>query len=205
MTPAAATVETMGPSQRLPLPPEEGRQVFKESGRPSRRARPEHWLLKVDRGEPDLPIRRTIAFYYPRPRQLVRKVHARHAYGRRPGIAWNLELLRRADHWHNRPKALVVHNLDTLADGTLPKPYVLDWLVVRAFAWAALTGDERWLIQEDVDDQLLLPWPAWRGTWTTPPPEDALVPETEDAPTALQGVLLDLPPDPKPVQPRFPV
>lgn len=195
----APSLEGMDPKhRRLPLPPEDGRRIFKEStptGR--RRGSAEHWLLR-DR---DAGIRRVVAFYYPSKRLLVRKVGPSQTYGNRPGIAWNLELLCRADHWARRPLKLVCNLVEPRKDGTPRKPYIVPWETVRAFAWAVLEGDHRWLVQYDVDDQLLLPMPVWGGVWTEPPP----IEDDPDEPPPEQIALLEIPPDPKPLAYRFPV
>lgn len=194
------SLEAMDPSRRrLPLPPDEGRRVFRETTpRSTRPGRAEHWLLR-DR---ELDVRRTIAYYYPGKRLLVRKVGPSQTYGNRPGIAWNLELLQRADHWNRRPLKLVCKMTEPRKDGSPRAPYVVTWEVVRAFAWAALEGDTRWLIQNDVDDQLLLPMPCWGGVWTAPP----ALKDDPDEPGPEQIALLEYPKDPPPVSAyRFPV
>lgn len=195
-----ATVEEMDPAKRrLPLPSDEGRQIFKGTAPPRRGSRRwtarshEEWVLKV----PDLELRRVVAWYYVGQRILKRQITSRQTYANKPGIAWNLELLQRAEHWHRRPLKLVVIFDEPRLDGSPRQPYVVTWEVVRAFAHAALEGDDRWLIEDDVDTQLLIPWPAWAGTWTEPPPPRD--PETD--PIVETAALFEMPADPLPPKP----
>lgn len=183
--------------RRLPLPPEdETRRIFKETNS-SRRRGAERWILKVP-GDP--PTRKVVAFYYPGKRILVRKIGGSHVLGNRPGIAWNLELLCRADHWHKRPVALIVNNEAPTAGGQPRQPYRVEWETVRRFAHAALEGDDRWLVTFDVDDQLLLPWPTWSGVWTGPPARK----DDPDEPAPEQESLFELDKDPRALEFKHP-
>lgn len=191
--------QEMDPAKRrLPLPSEDGRQIFQASGRSrSGPLRHEEWVLKV----PELNVRRVVAWYYPASRLLVRRISGSHIYGNKPGVAWNLELLCRADWWNRRPLKIVCKTDEPRKDGGARKPYAVEWEVVRRFAHAALEGDDRWLITDDVDEQLLVPWPTWSGVWTAPPPPR----DPEVDPIVTQGTLLDIETDPKPLSLKFPV
>lgn len=187
--------------RRLPAPsdgPE--RQVFQAAKRPSRRGQGfrnhEEWVLKVGLPGEDDYLRRTLAWYYPAKRHLVRRIASRHLFGNKPGIAWNLELLQRADQWAKRPHALVCLLDEPKKDGSPRAPYKVEWEIVRAFAHAALDGDDRWTVDEDIDTQLLIPFPAWSGAWTEPPPPR----DPELDPVVEAATLFDLPEDPKPIK-----
>jgi hypothetical protein len=126
-----------------------------------------------------------------------------HVYGNVPGIAWNLELLALLDRLKRRPDRLVVINDEPQADGRARKPYRVPFTVARAFALAAtIDGDDRWLVTEDVDDQVVIPWPAWRGQWTEPPPRP---PDEDEVEEPAQVGLFTIPQDPKPIRHRHPV
>lgn len=80
-----------------------------------------------------------------------------HAFRRRPGVAWNLELLAVADRNGCRGLHIQVVTPEHTYEYRLP------WEVVKRYALAAVGGDTRYLLKWDTDDQVLIPWDAWRG------------------------------------------
>lgn len=111
--------------------------------------------------------RGVVASYDLASRVLVKRVDpGRHAYRARPGIAWNLEALAIADRWRPRPSALVVA---LGRAGTAPTRR-LTWAAARQYALRADAGDPRYLVTDDVDRQVLIPWAAWEGEEAEPPP-----------------------------------
>lgn len=189
-----ATIE--GGMRPLRIPDE--RQVHAERTKLIRGQKVTPYILTV-RQPGDRPIVRTLCYYYDQKRAATRRVDGTHLFGNRPGIAWNHELLAVLDARRPRPKALVVDRTDPKVDGSARKLYALTWDVVRRFVIAVEDGDTRWTVDYDVDDQILLPWPAWAGGWTAPPPHA----ETDEEPEPEQGALLEVPPDPKPPTPKF--
>jgi hypothetical protein len=133
-----------------------------------------------------LPDGRTVAWYWRDQRALVKPITARHIFGNKPGIAWNLELLALADRLKPRPKKLLARRTDRRedSDGELYGTYMVPFVVAVRFAQATLDGDLRWLVEEDADAQVLIPWAAWNGLVVGP-----------DAPAPIPGA--EKPPEQK--------
>lgn len=129
-----------------------------------------------------------VGVYHHHERWLVKRVDPdRHAYRERPGIGWNLELIATLDRVRPRPRGLAVN--------TSRQQYAVPWNVVVRYALLAQAGDSRYLITDDVDRQVLIPWEVLEGTETVPPiPEPVLdgsafrksrQPTTQPGPTLL--------------------
>jgi hypothetical protein len=138
-----------------------------------------------------LPDGRTVGWYWRDQRALVKPITARHLFGNKPGIAWNLELIALADRLRPRPKKLVARRTDRreASEGEPYGTYSVPFEVARRFAQAVLEGDLRFAVEEDADLQVLIPWTAWNGQVDGPdsPVEE---PEEEGAPeqAALRGM-----------------
>lgn len=81
-----------------------------------------------------------------------------HAHRRRRGTGVNLELVVLLDRLRPQPAALELLNVRNNY-----RPRRLPWATVVAYAGAALAGDVRWLIADDVDRQVLIPYAALNG------------------------------------------
>lgn len=97
-------------------------------------------------------------------------------FKRRPGIGWNLELMAIADR----------ANVEVLrVELTTGARYSVAWWIAKRFAEAAIAGDKRYLLRYDQDDQVLIPWDAWKGLITGPPEKKEKVTQPK-----TQGTLL---------------
>lgn len=106
--------------------------------------------------------RRTVGTYDGR--ELVKNVKASiHTYRKRPGVAWNLELLALAERFRPQPKALVIR----LDSGTVLR---VPFRTALRYAAAAQAGDGRYLLRDDKDAQVLIPWEVWNGSESAPAP-----------------------------------
>lgn len=92
----------------------------------------------------------------------------RHAHRLRRGTGLNLELVALLDRLRPQPAAVEL----VLDHGNGPAPTAgrgrrLPWRTIVTYAEAALAGDRRYLLDEDVDRQVLIPYAAWNG-WEGP-------------------------------------
>lgn len=147
--------------ERTPLPLDHKRQLIEQPRR-------DGCVLRLVVGR-----RGVVATYEASTRTLVKRVNpGRHAYRQKPGLAWNLEALAIADRWRPRPRTLAVR-----LEGRLLR---VSWRTAREYAVRAAGGDLRYLVTDDVDRQVLIPWAAWEGAEVAPPP-------VVEAPTLFAG------------------
>lgn len=99
-----------------------------------------------------------------------------HTFRRRPGIAWNMELLAIAERHSCQGLRIIL----TTPEGD--REYKVPWYVVERYAQAAVDGDRRYLLKWDEDDQVLIPWAAWKGEELGPPEKKVKVkvPENQE-------------------------
>lgn len=101
----------------------------------------------------------------------------RHTYRRRPGVALNLELIATLDRVRPTPRDVLLEH----ADPSHPRRFRIPWARVVAYAALAAAGDDRYLIDDDVDRQVLLPWAAITGEELAPPPRPKAPPRRAPA------------------------
>lgn len=124
-----------------------------------------------------LPNGRIAGIY--KDRVLYKRVNLEaHLYRKRGGLALNYELLRRLDGFRPRPARIYVERVDRDHPTIKPPPLECDWRIVIKFAIAAAEGDDRYLITDVVDPQVVVPFGAWNGTLTEVPPAPVEVPNT---------------------------
>lgn len=91
----------------------------------------------------------------------LEKLHEpdRHAHRLRRGTGLNLELVATLDKVRPQPArvALIIATTAPAGEGERTLP----WATVVRYAEAALAGDRRFLLDEDVDRQVLIPYTAW--------------------------------------------
>lgn len=116
-----------------------------------------------------LPGRTAVVGRYRHYDRVLEKRHDpdHHAHRLRRGTGLNLELVALLDKVRPAPAHVELvtrigpdgggHPADT---GTRRR---VKWSAVVAYAAAALDGDVRWLLTEDADRQVLLPYAAWNG------------------------------------------
>lgn len=118
------------------------------------------------------PGKAVIGTYDARERVLFKRARiGEHVYrGRSGGFGFNLELLALLERAKPEPATVRIDVIRGDADPTGPPSYSLPWAVVMAYARAADAGDTRYLVADDVDRQVLVPWEAWHGLEVEPPP-----------------------------------